>query len=589
MRTRFHQWLEPWRLRLSQEDALIPLSVLGLIVGLFSGLLISIFHLLLTTGQIYGLGLSAAGEYASLPMIWRFLLPIFGAVILGLAFSRLDPARRAVGIGYTLLRFHRYNAQLPWQNAVVQFFGGLWALLVGLSNGREGPGVHMGATGGSLISHWLHLPHNSARTLVGCGAAAAIAASFNTPLAAVLFTLEVIVRQYTLASFVPVMLAASAGALLSTLVFGNNPAFAITLDHSLSWWEVPVLIGLGLTLGVAAAGFNALAIQTIQRTKHWAVLWRFSLVGILTGAIGLFLPQAMSLSYGTVNVAAAAGLTMGFLLALTVAKGLLSAITFGAGLPLGVIGSTLVTGGFAGATVGMSLLDATQGTANEVAFYTVLGMGAMMGAVLQAPLAALTAVIELTGSTNAIMSAMLTILVANLTSRQLFGEAGIYDAALRANAQSIAQFSLWRGGNDIAIGSIIDRKIGDLPAQSDVKALKTALSSQPNWLILRGTNEHAPVVIAAADAALWLAQRTAENSVENSVDSATIDDDQIRDWHSILPSMAAQTVDIGLTLSEARELMRTKQVDALIGQRSSVPPFKHSFGVLTRQQLDEAA
>lgn len=288
MRTRFHRWLDPWRLQFTQENALIPLSILGVIVGLLSGLLISLFHLLLTAGQIYGLGLSVAGEYASLPLIWRFLLPVLGAGLLGLAFTAIPPARRTVGISYTLLCFHRNEANLPWQNAVVQFFGGLWGLLVGLSSGREGPGVHMGATGGSLLSHWLHLPHNSTRTLVGCGAAAAIAASFNTPLAAVLFTLEVIVRQYTLASFVPVMLAASAGALLSTLVLGNNPAFAITLDHHLSWWEVPILIGLGLGLGVASAGFNSLSMQTIQRTKTWSVLQRFTVVGLLTGAIGLF-------------------------------------------------------------------------------------------------------------------------------------------------------------------------------------------------------------------------------------------------------------------------------------------------------------
>ncbi len=583
MRTRFHQWLDPWRLRLSQEDALVPLSALGLLVGLLSGLLISIFHLLLTAGQIYILGLSVAGEYASLPLGWRFLLPVLGAILLGLAFHALTPAFRAVGIGYTILRFHRFNAHLPWQNAVVQFFGGLWALLIGLSNGREGPGVHMGATGGSLIGQWLHLPHNSTRTLVGCGAAAAIAASFNTPLAAVLFTLEVIVRQYTLASFVPVMLAASAGALLSTLVFGNNPAFAITLDHSLAWWEVPVLIGLGLALGAAAAGFSALSIHTINRTRHWSVLWRFTMVGVLTGAVGLFLPQVMSLSYGTINVAAAAGLTMGFLLALTLAKLTLSAITFGCGLPLGVIGSTLVTGGFAGAAVGMGLLEVTQSAPSEVAFYTVLGMGAMMGAVLQAPLAALTAVIELTGSTSAIMPAMLTILIANLTSRQLFGEAGIYDAVLRANAQSIAEFSLWRGANDVAIGSIIDRKIIELPESGTADELRAALATEPNWLIIRRPNQAMPAVVTASAAADWLALRPVPASNESETEPATVD------WSTALPTHAAHTADIGLTLSEARELMRAEKVDILVGQRTTVPPFKRSFGILTRQQLDDSA
>ncbi|WP_407275747.1 chloride channel protein [Halothiobacillus sp. DCM-1] len=580
MRTRFHQWLDPWRLRLSHEDALIPLSLLGLAVGLLSALLISVFHFLLTVGQIYILGLSVAGEYASLPLIWRFLLPVFGAILLGLVFRAIAPAYRSVGIGYTILRFHRYEARLPWQNAVVQFFGGLWALLIGLSNGREGPGVHMGATGGSLLGQWLHLPHNSTRTLVGCGAAAAIAASFNTPLAAVLFTLEVIVRQYTLASFVPVMLAASAGALLSTLLFGNNPAFAITLDHTLSGWEIPVLIGLGIGLGVAAAGFSSLSIHTLTRTRNWPVLWRFSLIGLLTGIIGLLLPQVMSLSYGTINVAAAAQLTMGFLLALTLAKLVLSALTFGCGLPLGVVGSTLVTGGFAGAAVGMGLLNVTQSAPSEVAFYTVLGMGAMMGAVLQAPLAALTAVIELTGSTSAIMPALLTIVIANLTSRQLFGESGIYDAALRANAESIDQFSLWRGANDVAIGGLLDRNIMELPTTGSLDDLRAALATQPNWLIIRRADNAAPSVVAAEAAAIWL--NTAPPSPDDAPPPPPVD------FGAVLPAVPARTADIGLTLSEARELMRAEKVDMLVGQRVTVPPFKRSFGVLTRQRLDDA-
>lgn len=290
----------------------------------------------------------------------------------------------------------------------------------------------------------------------------------------------------------------------------------------------------------------------------------------------------MSLSYGTINVAAAAGLTMGFLIALTLAKLALSAITFGCGLPLGVVGSTLVIGGFAGAAVGMGLLDVTQSAPSEVAFYTVLGMGAMMGAVLQAPLAALTAVIELTGSTSAIMPAMLTILIANLTSRQLFGEAGIYDAALRANAVSITQFSLWRNANDVAMGSIIDRKIVELAATGTLDELRSALAIEANWLIIRDDSQAQPTVVTAETAARWLALQPSVTD-----DPAHPSQPEIFTWRHELPTLTAETADIGLTLNEARELMRVKKVDTLVGQHITVPPFKRSFGVLTRQRLDD--
>jgi CIC family chloride channel protein len=97
---------------------------------------------------------------------------------------------------------------MPLRNAIIQFVTGVIALASGQSGGREGPAIHLGAAGSSLIGHYLKLPNNSIRVLVGCGAAAAISASFNTPIAGVIFSMEVIIMEYTIAGFIPANLAA---------------------------------------------------------------------------------------------------------------------------------------------------------------------------------------------------------------------------------------------------------------------------------------------------------------------------------------------------------------------------------------------
>ena len=118
---------------------------------------------------------------------------------------------------------------------------------------REGPAVHLGATSSSLLGQQLKLPNNSLRTLTACGVAAAIAASFNTPLAGVIFAMEVVLMEYTITGFIPVILSAVTGGVMSRIVFGNEPAFAIPMIELGSLWELPYLVLCGLVIGLAAS------------------------------------------------------------------------------------------------------------------------------------------------------------------------------------------------------------------------------------------------------------------------------------------------------------------------------------------------
>lgn len=631
-----NRFIERLRLRLAQPDALLQVTLLGLFAGLVAALMVVAFRLALEGLQIYGLGLPGAERYESLPAEWRLLLPVGGALLLGLAFHMLPIGMRNVGVGHVIIRFHRFGAYLPWQNAIVQFFAGIWGLLIGLTGGREGPGIHLGAFGGSLIGHTLGLPNNSVRTLSGCGVAAAISAAFNTPLAGVIFALEVVIKQYTLASFLPVILASSMGALLATTVFGPEAVFNIEIHQQMSFWEVPTLLGLGLVIGAMAAGYIQIIEGTIARSWKWPVWARFTAAGVATGVVGFWVPEVLGIGYDTTDLVAAAELTLGALLVVALAKWLLASVTVGLGLPVGTIAPILMIGAMVGGTLGSLLYHLDQIPLADVAFYTVLGMGAMMGATLQAPLAALAAVLELTSDTGAILPAMITIVVSGLVSRMVFGKDALYDAMLRANDQQMPGPSLWFNGDNIGVSSIIERRVAEVTCPCNLARFEQALEDKPAWIVLRDEERNAMGVIRYAPAraaydqlfnqALFDAQAEAdraakEDEAELPVEETAAPDDvspetpaahseetddaatQAADAEALAASVRenviidpaeisgfyrAADVEVGFTLTQAQRVMREQDVGVLVARRMLGAKQARTLGVMTAAMLEQA-
>ena len=418
---------------------LLSLSLRGTAAGAIAGALVLAFRAVVEGGQGAFLPGGVIGNYEALAPPLRLGLPVVTGVVLGLLFRLLPPHLRGVGIVHVLdrLRFSR-ERDLPASNAVIQFVGAAVALLGGHSVDREGPGVHVGAAGGNLLArHTGDAAEEEVLTLTACGAAAAVAAAFNTPLAGTLFAVEVLLVRYSVPRFIPVAVAAVVASLMSRLVYGHQPAFAVPPVALGSVWETPWLVLLGVAAGALAGLFSIATRSLRERTFQWSPLYAFPLAGAATGLIALAVPQVMGISYDTLQAMLAARLAPLALVAILVGKLVATSVAIGLRVPGGLIGPTLVMGGALGTLVGVSADGVMASATGGPGLYAMVGMVATMGAALRAPLSALLALLELTGNPNILLPGLLAVATAELAVAPVLGRASIFEQLLTVQRKGV--------------------------------------------------------------------------------------------------------------------------------------------------------
>lgn len=570
MRQWLARYIERQYTRLASGEALWQISLLGLSAGVLAGLLIVIFRLLVESVQSAWLG-GNPENYESLPYLWRFLLPLLGGILIGVIFHVLGRNTGSVGIVHICERLAYHEGRLPLKNALLQFVGASISLISGHSVGREGPAIHLGAAGASLIGQRARLPHNSLRILVGCGAAAAIAAAFNTPLAGVIFAMEVILMEYTIASFMPVILAAVSATVLMRAFYGDAAAFEVPPLALNSPWELPYVAVMGLAIGALAALFIYLAGGLSTRFGQRPVWARMSAAGAATGLLALAVPEIMSTGYDSVNAALLGELGVGLLLLIVGAKLLASATAVGLGVPAGFIAPTIVIGAAAGALMGAIAEALWPQTASSQGFYAMLGMGAMMAATLQAPLAALTAMVELTANPQIILPGMLAVIASGLTCREVFGKPSLVLTLLRTRGLDYRNHPVAQALRRIGVTSVIDRSFVESPPRLAATEARRLLAANPQWVIVTDAQANRRFILRGAELARYL-----EHAGEEAVVLGDIPAERSH-WIPIEPES---------TLQEALEQLDNSQTDIAVVQRARPFASAKVHGVLTRERIE---
>jgi len=414
------------------KKTLARLTLLGACAGVLAGVGVLLFRWCIDTSQTLFLPAAQVGNYEVLPVWARLLLPVGGGLFLGMIFSRIPARHLHIGVVHILDRIHHPDTgRLPLGNALVQFLGGIIAIVSGHSVDREGPGVHIGAASANLIGRILPTNAEENHTLTACGAAASIAVAFNTPLAGVVFVIEVLLVRYHVIRFFPVIMAAVVGAVISREIHGPSPAFAIPPIDLGSLLELPYIAAMGLVAGLLAMLFVSISESILRATKTWPLTRCYVLAGLCTGLLACWTPQIMGVSYDTLEEMLHGQVVTGLVVALIFTKLVATAVSIGLRIPGGLIGPMLVIGGAVGSAAGMLASGLYPGHAGSSGFYAVIGMVAMLGAALRAPATALIALLELTANPNIILPGMLAVVSANLANLLILGKDSAFSTMLR--------------------------------------------------------------------------------------------------------------------------------------------------------------
>lgn len=559
--------LEAWRQQLADVDnspGLALLCALGAGAGALAGLAI----LLLYAGiEIIRLPLFALfddhGEtFVDASVAFRLIVPVLGALLLGLIVEwRLKLLEN--GIVHIIERLMYYQGVLPMRTALIDLLTSALSIATGQSVGREGTAAHAGAATGSWLARRLGLPNNSVRTLVGCGTAAGIAASFNTPLAAVIFAMEVVMMEYTIAGFAPIILAAVTGSLVTSNFAGMHPH--LIAEHGyFSGLELPYVAIVGVALGLLGGGFTRLSSAVVPWLAGIRVSLRMTLAGMVTGGLAVFYPEIMGLGFDTVNQALSGHFDARMALGIGVAKIIATLFALAAAMPGGIILPMLVTGATLGSAAGMLGTVILPGHASSPGLYALLGIGAMMAAVLQAPLSALVAILELSGQTQMVLPGMLTVIAALVVSRRIAVSDSIFRLLLRRRGLDYRNDPVSQYLRRASVLTAMNRRYRQVEPRLSRSALARIIDENMDWLLVRPAQAR-PFLMRPDELKRLLAQQAAEN--ENA---PTDDNDPEIDLTDVPAHRAdASAIDVRASLQEAYDQFEQSEAEALIVQRHS--------------------
>jgi CIC family chloride channel protein len=396
------------RFALLQEREEQVFLVLALVIGALTGAAVVAFIVLT---ERLGMRLYPPGGSP-----WRRLLfPALGSLGIGYLLSRYFPYARGSGVPQTKAALYAREGRITLRTVLGKFFCTSATLACGIPLGREGPSVQVGAGIASVLGRFLGLRPERVKALLPVGAAAAIAAAFNTPLAAVLFSLEEIVGDLHAPVLGSVVLASATSWMVLRLLLGNNPLFKVPQYQLVHPFEFAVYAVLGVAGGLVSVAFTKLLLGMRERFLRLPVItaWFQPVAGgLLVGLMGWFVPQVLGVGYGYVGDALNGNMALRLMLWLVVLKLLAVTVSYASGNAGGIFGPSLFIGAMLGGGLGtfahrfFPAYTATPGA------YALVGMGAVFAGIVRAPMTSVLMIFEMTQDYAVIVPLM----IANLVS-----------------------------------------------------------------------------------------------------------------------------------------------------------------------------
>src|ERR1700677_2780713 len=476
--------------------------VLALVIGALTGLAVVAF--ILATERL-GMRLYPVGGAR-----WRRLVfPVGGSLCIGYLLYRYFPNARGSGVPQTKAALFARGGRITMRTVLGKFFCTSATLASGIPLGREGPSVQVGAGIGSVLGRVLGLRTQQGKRLMPVGAAAAIAAAFNTPLAAVLFALEEITGDLYAPVMGAVVLASATAWVVLRVFLGNHPLFKVPQYQLVHPAEFAIYAVLGVAGGVVSAAFTKMLLHIRSRFLRFPLktVWFQPVAGgLLVGIMGWFVPQVLGVGYGYVGEALNGNMAFKMMLLLVVLKLFAVTVSYASGNAGGIFGPDLFIGAMLGGSVGTVAhyffphYTATPGA------YALVGMGAVFAGVVRAPMTSVLMIFEMSQDYAVIVPLMIANLVSLFIASRLQHEP-IYEALAVQDGIHLPTAETRQRYGQRQVATVIQVADQLFPAEISVQeALQKARSgAMRTWLVidLRG-------VIGVINLS-WLEKQSAEN------------------------------------------------------------------------------
>jgi len=472
-------WLLDRVAELRQREGQVFL-VLALVIGALTGLGVVAFIVLT---ERMGMRLYPVGGAP-----WRRLLfPVVGSLGIGFLLYRHFPDARGSGVPQTKAALFAREGRITMRTVLGKFLCTSATLASGIPLGREGPSVQVGAGIGSALGRLLGLRTEQVKKLIPVGAAAAIAAAFNTPLAAVLFSLEEIMGDLHAPVMGAVVLASATAWMVLRVFLGDHPLFKVPQYQLVSPAEFAVYAVLGVAGGVVSVIFTKLLLGMRARFLRFPskTVWFQPVVGgLVVGVMGWFVPQVLGVGYGYVGDALNGNMAFKMMLFLVVLKLIAVTTSYASGNAGGIFGPALFIGAMLGGTVGTVAHHLFPAYTATPGAYALVGMGAVFAGIVRAPMTSVLMIFEMTQDYAVIVPLMIANLVSLFIASRLQHDP-IYEALAVQDGIHLPKSETRRRQGQRQIAGVMQTAGQVLPVEITVReALERIRSSEGRtWLV----------------------------------------------------------------------------------------------------------
>jgi CIC family chloride channel protein len=424
-----HPPSSPQRLQVREHQIFLVLTI---VIGVIAGLSAVLFTLAIDFASRSFFGLSPGA-------LRLFAVPVLVSLCTGSMLAWVFPDVRGSGVPQTEAAYHLAGGVIPAHVPFGKFLMGALCIGSGHSMGREGPSVQIGAGLASMIGRWLDLPPDRVRDLVPVGAAGALAAAFNTPVAAVLFALEEIIGDLNAPLLGATVVASVASVIVERSILGNDPLFRVPTYRLVHPAELLAYAALGIIGGFVSLlfckgllGLRRLFMSLPPRTKFLQP----AIGGLVIGVVLIFVPAVMGVGYEYVDQALNGQLLLKTMVLLCAVKLAATIVSYSSGNAGGIFAPSLYIGAMAGGAIGVFVHTYAPFPTGDPGAYALVGMGTLFAGIIRAPMTSVFMIFEITQDYQILVPLMLANMLSLAISKH-YQPMPVYHALLRQDGISL--------------------------------------------------------------------------------------------------------------------------------------------------------